>query len=212
MTTILHFSDLYEDEGWSPHGGRHLDLRHIEGTARYCSDEATRALSKLFADLPDGGLRWIDTGDFHYISKLLMQGVSEPFILALYDNHSDDQPGAFDGDLLSCGNWVRAAREGLPLMMADRLNTPLLPDGLPVYLSIDIDVLSPEYARTGWSQGDMTLPQLLGDLKTILSNHRIIAVDICGGITAAQGGRPEDFAINYRLREVLQQTFETNSF
>lgn len=205
MTTILHLSDLYGDEGWNVACARELDLRGIEQTSRYCSPEAGARLCEALEGLDEGGLRWIDTGDFHYISELLMQRVSEPFVLALYDNHSDDIPGAFDEGLLSCGNWVKAARESLTMMKADFFNSPLLPEGLPVYLSIDLDVLSTDFARTGWSQGGMSLPSLVQDLARIRSERRIIGVDICGGLTASQGARAADFAVNLRTRRVLQE-------
>lgn len=58
-----------------------------------------------------------------------------------------------------------------------------LPDersDLPLYLSVDTDALSPEFAACDWDQGNMTLTELTDILGRIYDNHRIIGMDICG--------------------------------
>ena len=50
----------------------------------------------------------------------------------------------------------------------------------PVYISVDKDVLSPDYATTNWDQGSLTLFELKRLLSIILQNERVIGVDICG--------------------------------
>ncbi|MBR4809589.1 MAG: hypothetical protein IK031_04845 [Bacteroidales bacterium] len=204
MTTVLHLSALYTEEGWAPEGALALDLRMLDGTNCYCSPKAGEALRAAIAKLPPGGINWIDTGDYHYLTKLMLERIGEPFVLALYDNHPDDQDGAFDSGLLSCGNWVKAAREGLPYMKADYLNTPEIPGGLPVYLSIDLDVLSKRYARTDWSQGDMAISRLLSDIGRIAAGHRLLGVDVCGGLTAGKGASSGDYRVNAGTRRILQ--------
>jgi len=72
----------------------------------------------------------------------------------------------------------------------------LLEPGIPVYVSIDKDVLGSGEARTDWDQGTMSLSQLEMALDEIASGHSIIGFDICGGLTRAKGGSDEDFAIN----------------
>lgn len=205
MTTILHLSALYAEEGWHPAGARSLDFTSLEGTACYCSPEAEAALREGLRPVGHSGLCWIDTGDYHYLSKLRMESVGEPFALVLLDNHPDDQPGAFGDALLSCGSWVKNALEGLGMLKKSFWNT--LPGycGLPVFLSIDLDVLSREYARTDWDQGSMTLPRLLDIISAIRTEHRILGVDICGGITAAKGATAEDLLVNTRTRAVLEE-------
>lgn len=58
----------------------------------------------------------------------------------------------------------------------------------PLYISIDKDVLSEEYAATDWDQGDMTLNELT-DILMSLSNHKILGVDICGDKKSAPSDR-----------------------
>ena len=90
-------------------------------------------------------------------------------------------------------------------MQKDYLNTADIPEGLPIFLSIDIDVLSLAYARTDWDQGSMTLDELLSAVGRIVAEHRVLGIDICGGITAAKGATAEDFLVNARTRAVLEQ-------
>ncbi|MCI1778848.1 MAG: arginase family protein [Bacteroidales bacterium] len=51
---------------------------------------------------------------------------------------------------------------------------------LPVYLSIDTDVLGIDYAVTDWGNGTMTLPVLLDYLKAVCAQKRVLGADICG--------------------------------
>ena len=146
-------------------------------------------------------------------ATIIIYRIGEPFQLVLFDHHPDDQPGAFDDGLLSCGSWVREARR-LPLLHADRwirdaADFPALaslPD-LPVYLSVDLDVLSEDYARTDWDQGEMTLEELKGALRGIMASRRILGVDLCGGNTPEKGASPEDLALNTVTREALSDLF-----
>lgn len=210
MHTILNFSGVYDEESWLPEGVRLIDLSPLEGTNCYCDSAAAEAVRKAIEGFPAGGIHWIDTGDYHYVSLFWMEKIAVPFCLALFDNHPDDQAGAFGEQILSCGSWVKAARGSLPLMEADYLNPVDIPGSLPAYLSIDLDVLSPEYSRTDWSQGDMTPDELLRRVEAIASGHRILGVDICGGITTAKGARPEDLAANARLRTRLYDYFSNH--
>lgn len=59
-----------------------------------------------------------------------------------------------------------------------------IPANIPLYVSIDKDVLCPEEAATTWSQGDMTLEEMLKVLLSLCSHlkreWKILQVDICG--------------------------------
>lgn len=59
----------------------------------------------------------------------------------------------------------------------------LLIDNLPVYVSLDKDVLSRHFARTNWSQGSLSLDVLEHLLGPVLQSRRLIGVDICGECT-----------------------------
>lgn len=203
MNIFMNISGVYDDECWSLPDSAVLDFRSLEGCNCYCTSEAETAFRNAIAPLPLRSVHWIDTGDYHYLSKIWMEKAEEPFALALFDNHPDDQPDAFGSGLLSCGSWVAEARKSLPLLKATVLNGTGIPEGLPVYLSIDLDVMPREYARTDWTQGEMSLDALLYAVGTISAEHRILGIDICGGLTAAKGATAEDLAVNSRTRNAL---------
>ena len=196
---LIKMSSLYADEGWSPEGVPVCDLRHLDGTCCYCDRESEAAICKELDKHPLRAVHWIDGGDFHYLSELWLRRLEEPAQLLLFDNHPDDQEPAFGADILSCGGWVAHARKSNPL---------LVPESGNIYLSIDLDYLSPEYARTNWNQGDATLQELLDRTEAALEGKKLLGVDICGGITSAQGGKAEDFAINRRTRDILLKYFK----
>lgn len=224
--SILQMSALYAEEEWFLPDADAFDLRGLEGSFRYCSAESESTVRALLGSARFADIAWIDTGDFHYLSKLRMELIREPFALALYDNHPDDQEGAFDSDILSCGNWVLAARRSNPFLKEDFRNPEpsggrfpwggspkrsslegSSAEGLPLFISIDIDLLSEEYARTGWSQGSWSLDRLLRSLDALCKGRVIAGVDICGGITAAQGGRDCDRRVNLATRRALRDYF-----
>ena len=56
----------------------------------------------------------------------------------------------------------------------------LIKNDIPLYVSIDKDVLSRHYAKTNWSQGGMSVELLKRILNRFLVEHEIIGADICG--------------------------------
>ena len=79
-----------------------------------------------------------------------------------------------------------------------------IPEGEAVYLSIDLDVLRREDARTDWDQGGMTLDELLSAVGEIARTCRVLGVDVCGGISRAKGAVDEDLTINLRTCQRIQ--------
>lgn len=67
----------------------------------------------------------------------------------------------------------------LPTAAVVRMICAALPD-LPLYISVDKDVLNRENAITNWDQGSMTLPQLLDVIRALKQIFPIVGVDICG--------------------------------
>ena len=195
---LVHMSSLFADEEWSPEGASHLDLTSLQGTTCYCDAAAEEAIANAFKSLPVNALHWIDGGDYHYLTDIWMRFLREPTQLVLIDHHPDDQDPMFGGDILSCGGWVAHSRQHNPLVVEE---------SDMVYLSIDLDYLSPDYARTNCDQGSANLQELMIAIDDAIAGKKLVGVDICGGITAAQGGTAEDFAINNWTRKVLQEYF-----
>ena len=218
---VADFSGVYEAEGFLPYlqgvglPVKHVKLGDIEGTGCYCDAEAEAEIRRRLAPVADAGIRWIDSGDYHYVTKILAEFQKEPFVLVLVDNHPDDQEPAF-GDVLSCGSWARALRECQPMLKdvwtlgpdhrirgegVERALDEDLDDllealeGQRVYLSLDKDVLRREESRTDWSHGSYPLATLKGWLQGILQKD-VVAIDLCGELTPAKGAAPEDLRVN----------------
>ena len=189
----------------------------------YCDAEAEAEIRRRLAPVADAGIRWIDSGDYHYVTKILAEFQTEPFVLVLVDNHPDDQEPAFGG-VLSCGSWVREMRDN-PLVKdvwtlgpdhrirsatVDRELEASIDDLLEalesqrVYLSIDKDVLRREEARTDWSQGSYSLETLAGWLRQFMRMN-VVAIDLCGELTPEKGATPEDLRINGETNRYLQE-------
>lgn len=210
LTKMLVFSGMYSDEDFFPDGAEIVDFSDLGGVTCYCDPESERSIREALSGEPANAIHWIDSGDYHYVTLFYLEKISEPFALVLIDNHSDDQACAFDAGCLSCGSWVARARETLPRMLETHwMKDGAVPEsgtGLPVYISIDKDVLSEEYYRTDWDQGKMTLPGLMKALELLFHSRRVLGVDICGGLTISKGARAEDLALN-RLTDSELQDF-----
>ena len=248
---ILNFTDSYPqpDAAGALCMGTYeftvLDFSHLSGTDLYCDEEAQAALSERLAPYGPSGLHFLDSGNYHYVSKLFTSMIGEPYALIVFDHHTDMKPAMFD--LLSCGAWVKHVLEedpwvrsvlliGPPEKSLNEIEDPLKRDprlicvseetflseivttsepgadlsnpvdtplffpslrerigSLPLYLSIDKDLLRPEDARTNWDQGTVSLGALLLALKHLLplpeeNSSRLIGADICGLLPVRDGG------------------------
>ena len=81
---------------------------------------------------------------------------------------------------------------------------------VPVYLSIDKDVLSPDFARTNWDQGQAGIAETADFIRTFLKGRTLIGADICGenpegaeGPEAEEERRINDTANGLLLETVL---------
>ncbi|MBQ9548831.1 MAG: hypothetical protein IJV01_06730 [Bacteroidales bacterium] len=226
---LVHLSGVFSEEKEAvaaacgavlPGKPEWLDFRHLDGVCGYCEPEAEERLSEALRPTSvNPSLCWIDTGDYHYLSALRLRHLPcTAFTLLLLDHHSDCQPPAFGGELLSCGGWVRDAAHlpGLknvvtlgpsgPGMLPEG-TTPqaldaALPEGLPLFLSLDLDILGPEWFQTDWDQGHLALPALLDLLEPVLERP-LLGIDLCGGITRAKGATDAELARNHRVRCTL---------
>ena len=230
--SIIDFSGVYEAEGFLPElqvrgvPYRLVRMDDIGGTNCYCDPESEAEIRRRLAPVNGPGIRWIDSGDYHYVTKILAEGETEPFTLVLVDNHPDDQEPAFGG-VLSCGSWVREMKEKNPMLESvwtlgsdhrirndagtvDRELEGEIGDllaaleGKRVYLSVDKDVLDRNSARTDWSQGTYPLSVLKGWMGAILKKD-VVAIDLCGELTPAKGATPEDLRINCETNVELQE-------
>ncbi len=179
----------------------------LDGTCCYCSQEAAEQIRQALDGLPLRAAHFLGTGDYHYISLFWLERLQEPFALVLFDNHPDDQPCAFGSDILSCGSWVADARQ-LPMCKAvawfdgnGRWQGNTIPKELPVYLSIDLDVLSEQSITTNWNQGNVRPEELHRALCEAVQGRTVLGADICGGPAAESG--ESDFTRSLELAQTL---------
>lgn len=86
----------------------YYDCSDIEGTRLFCDEQAEKQLKEMISKNGISGIHFIDSGDYHYITKLMTDFIHEPFDLVLIDHHTDMQ-SSIVGDMLSCGNWAKKA-------------------------------------------------------------------------------------------------------
>ena len=214
---ILDFTHVYCDEEMKENPHFHwIDCSDIEGCDMYCSESAEAEISRRIAPLGTFGIHFIDSGNFHYISKITTDQIRRNFSLVVFDHHTDMQKPMADG-MMSCGDWAGIVLDKNPYLKqliligpeesdieqinavrTDRLlafsseelengtareKASRILQGVPFYISIDKDVLSPRFTETNWNQGDMTLAMLEHILGTILSREAVCGIDICGECT-----------------------------
>lgn len=196
-----------------------------------------RLASRLTEQLPANyGCVLTGSGDYHHLSYLLLQRVTQPLQLIVCDNHPDTMRYPLG---IHCGSWVWWASR-LPQVSAIHvlgicshdiswrhrweihagpqlrrkltywsldvssrwLNWPgRRPDPhcfhdpdtlmaqflsqlapLPVYLSLDKDVLSPQVVTTNWDQGRLLPQHLIGLIRAC--RGRLLGADITGEASA----------------------------
>lgn len=239
---ILDFTHVYRDEDIKDIDRfRYIDCSDIQETDMYCSKDAYEKIWGRIEPYGIQGIHYIDSGNYHYISKIITDHIDEPFGLVMYDHHTDMQIPMVP-EMMSCGDWAGQAlsqnknlrqlvivgppesdieqtlesysgsqRGRLLTFSAEDLHGDLLENklklirtDLPLYISIDKDVLGTEYTETNWSQGDMSIDGLERLLSVFLGGQveeknsdacrndernagdirhsRILGIDICGEI------------------------------
>lgn len=239
---ILDFTHVYRDEDIKDIDRfRYIDCSDIQETDMYCSKNAYEKIWGRIEPYGIQGIHYIDSGNYHYITKIITDHITEPFGLVMYDHHTDMQIPMVP-EMMSCGDWagqtliqnenlrqlvvvgppesdIEQTLESYSGSQSGRLLTfsaedlhgdllenklKLIRTDLPLYISIDKDVLGTEYTETNWSQGDMSIDGLERLLGVFLGGQgeekntdacrnderydggirhsRILGVDVCGEV------------------------------
>ena len=80
------------------------------------------------------------------------------------------------------------------------------PGSLPLYLSLDLDILSPSVFATDWDQGTIGESALLDALTSLTRGRRVLGIDVCGGLSRSQGATDSQLAMNASLRMRLRES------
>ena len=100
-----------------------------------------------------------------YLKKVILIGVSKEQKETIQSKYLDKIACITDEDLLN--------EETLRKININK-------DKLPIYISIDKDVLNKDIVNTSWDQGTMTFDELKYILEIFIKNKEIIGLDICG--------------------------------
>ena len=244
-TVIMNFSGIYKNQNFYKNYAEEeifwTELSDLSGCNCYCDAEASDRIRQEIQAFTGNGLHFIDSGNYHYMTRLWLEKLQIPFRLLVFDNHTDMQPPAFGG-LLSCGGWIAASLEELPLLQEvilvgpdeeaytqvepdlqqkvlflsrEKLSTMTaeekegffnnLSEDLPLYVSVDKDVLCKGDASTTWSQGDMHLSELMSFLELVLERQNILGMDVCG--ECDMDSCSEDF-LNDHANEAILRLWE----
>ncbi|MCR4428479.1 MAG: hypothetical protein NUV68_03940 [Caldiserica bacterium] len=165
-------------------------------------------VEELLPPLPS--LSFLGSGDFHFLSFFLQKKIGFPFRLLLFDFHLDFKES--QEGFLSCGNWLNrvlglkncsevwilGAGEQRGIDPRVRFEDPMSLDwrklfSLPLYISLDKDVLSPAELELAWDQGTWTKEELINLLTSTLSEGvNLVGADVCGEPIL----NPSDFSFN----------------
>ncbi len=104
---ILNFNNTYENQDFYKNKNYEvLDLSDLKSVSRYCDEKSLNIIRKRIGKFCDAKIKFIDSGNYHYVSYLMLEKIKEPFVLVLFDHHTDMQPSFFK-ELMSCGCWVK---------------------------------------------------------------------------------------------------------
>lgn len=206
MLYLHNFTGIYKKQNfYKDFTYEMFEDEKVEGVRGYL-DEAAR--DYLMAEIKSGGrlssIHFLDSGNYHHLSRVYLDLIDKPFNLVVYDNHTDMQYSSF-GNILSCGSWIADAYEthiklnkifiiGVNeeyidccefknderIIFAENIYEANLQDNLPIYISIDKDVISDKEFISDWDQGRKLVAELIEELKIIKNNYKVIGIDICG--------------------------------
>ena len=113
---LMNLSGTYEEQDfWREEQVTWIRLEDLSGTNCYCDEPAVWAIREKIREFALSGIHFIDSGNYHYMTRIWMDKAKNPFSLLVFDNHTDMQPPAFGG-LLSCGGWIADALESVKLL------------------------------------------------------------------------------------------------
>lgn len=242
---LLDFSHVYDDEGKGADDVLWVDCSDITECDMYCSQAAEETIGERIDRFGIHGIHYIDSGNYHYVTKIMTDRIDRPFSLVVFDHHTDMQNAMING-MMSCGDWAGIVLErnrylrqlvligpcdkdiqSIRVKNKDKLITfseeelhngtgrekiKQIDKDVPVYISIDKDVLGRDISITNWSQGDMSLELLEHLLKPVLLHEQVLGIDICGecshGMALLQYMEAEE--INGKLNRELYDFLRRN--
>jgi arginase family enzyme len=113
---VMDFSGVYELEKFADNPDFiHLDCTDIHGSECILSQDAEQEIRRRISPYNARGIHFIDSGDYHYMTRLWTDKIQTPFTLLLVDHHTDMQPSQVPG-IVTCGDWVNSVIDHNPYL------------------------------------------------------------------------------------------------
>ncbi|WP_338078436.1 arginase family protein [Clostridium tetanomorphum] len=143
---ILDFDQVYQMQTYFKEAHYEwIKLSDIRNTNRYCESKALASIAKRLKKRKYRGITFIGSGNYHYVTYLLMKDVKAPFTLILFDHHTDMKDAPCES-LVTCGSWVSKSLERLPMLKKVIIigTREDLLESIPSYLNEKVLILSKE--------------------------------------------------------------------
>ncbi|MBU9722860.1 MULTISPECIES: arginase family protein [Bacillaceae] len=114
--TVLDFDHTYDSQPFL-HNNEYdwIDFTRLRGTKKYCEEYSLSTIYEKIRKKENNGITFIGSGDYHYVTYLLLSNVRVPFTLVLFDHHTDLLKSPLS-DFITCGSWGLHAIEQLKLL------------------------------------------------------------------------------------------------
>lgn len=175
---LMNFTHVYEQERFIRNQRfQWIDCTDLNGTDCYCDEEAAEALRQRIAPYAPDGIHFIDSGNYHYLTKFWTEKIRQPFSLVVFDHHPDMQPSLFE-EMLSCGSWVKNVLDTNPNLQkvllvgaAERLIRAIPPEYRPRVKCYSETALSHEEAWKDFSREHVREPVYISVDKDVLDHE-----------------------------------------
>lgn len=192
---ILMFDEYYSFQPRLKEMCTCIDLKDFSSIRFMCSKKVLDSISEKIKKV-ENSLFFIGAGEYHHFTYMLLKKFDKTLSLIVIDKHVD-YSDTYQG-FITCGSWLKDAA-GLKqigeifVLSEDKRNvynnkvkifSPLeykkIKPCLPVYISIDKDILTKSSINTTWDQGHCQPKTLIEIVSYFLSAFEIVGADICG--------------------------------
>lgn len=113
---ILDFDGVYHEQDYFKESNyKWVNLLDVKNANRYCEQESLETIDSRIKSIKNNDITFIGSGNYHYVSYLLIEEIKEPFTLVLFDHHTDMMEPPCSS-LLTCGSWVLKSLESLEML------------------------------------------------------------------------------------------------
>lgn len=81
-----------------------IDFTGVSGIHTMCNMENIETMAKMTEHKPNQ-MFYLGNGNYHYLTLMLTQNISDPYTLIVFDNHNDAGIVPFE-KVTTCGSWI----------------------------------------------------------------------------------------------------------